>query len=82
MRKISPLRHVDQVKIPILVLHGIEDTVVPVEQSRRMSSRLERAQRKVRYVELAGDDHWLSGAATRTQMLREIETFLAQSLKK
>jgi dipeptidyl aminopeptidase/acylaminoacyl peptidase len=82
LRKISPLRHVEDAKIPILILHGIEDTVVPVEQSRRMSARLERAKRNVRYVELGGDDHWLSSASTRTQMLREIETFLAQSLQK
>jgi dipeptidyl aminopeptidase/acylaminoacyl peptidase len=82
LRKISPLRHADQVKVPILLLHGIEDTVVPVEQSRRMSARLERAKRDVKYVELGGDDHWLSSASTRTQMLREIETFLAQALKK
>jgi len=81
MRKISPLRHADQVKIPVLILHGIEDTVVPVEQSRRMSSRLEHARKNVRYVELGGDDHWLSSAPTRTQMLSEIETFLARSLK-
>jgi dipeptidyl aminopeptidase/acylaminoacyl peptidase len=82
LRKISPLRHADAAKIPILILHGIDDTVVPVEQSRRMSSRLESAKRNVRYVELAGDDHWLSSAPTRTQMLTEIETFLAQTLRK
>ena len=40
------------------------------------------AGRNVRYVELGGDDHWLSSASTRTQMLQEIEGFLAQSLKK
>ena len=34
LRKISPLRKADQVRIPILLLHGIEDSVVPVDQSR------------------------------------------------
>jgi dipeptidyl aminopeptidase/acylaminoacyl peptidase len=82
MRKISPLRHVEQVRIPVLLIHGIEDTIVPVEQSRTLNSRLQRARRDVRYVELSGDDHWLSSAPTRTQMLKEIETFLAGSLDK
>jgi hypothetical protein len=36
----------------------------------------------VRYVELGRDDHWLSSAGTRTQMLQEIEAFLAKSLAK
>ena len=53
-----------------------------VEQSRSMNKKLLRAKRNVRYVELGGDDHWLSSASTRTQMLQEIETFLATNLKK
>ena len=81
LRKVSPLRHADRVKIPILLLHGIEDSVVPVEQSRSMNKKLLGAKRNVRYVELGGDDHWLSSASTRTQMLQELETFLATSLK-
>ncbi len=80
LRKISPLRNAEQVRIPILLLHGVDDSVVPVEQSRDMNAKLLRAKRNVRYVEISGDDHWLSGASTRTQVLKEIETFLAQSL--
>lgn len=81
LRKISPIRHADVVRVPILLLHGVEDTVVPVEQSRSMNARLVRAKKDVRYVELKGDDHWLSSASTRTQVLQEIETFLERSLK-
>ena len=43
--------------------------------------KLKAAKRDVKYVELGGDDHWLSSASTRTQMLQEIETFLAQHLR-
>ena len=46
-----------------------------------MNRKLLRAKRNVRYVELGGDDHWLSSASTRTQMLQEIETFLAQAIR-
>ncbi len=80
LRKISPVRLVKQVRAPILILHGVDDSVVPVEQSRAMSRALERADKNVRYVELRGDDHWLSAASTRTQMLSEIESFLAEHL--
>jgi dipeptidyl aminopeptidase/acylaminoacyl peptidase len=81
LRKITPIRHADVVRIPTLLLHGLEDTVVPVDQSRSMNARLLRAKKNVRYVELRGDDHWLSSASTRTQVLQEIETFLATALK-
>jgi dipeptidyl aminopeptidase/acylaminoacyl peptidase len=80
LRKISPSRLVEQVRAPILLVHGVDDSVVPVEQSRSMSRALEKAKKQVRYVELRGDDHWLSAASTRTQMLREVETFLAEHL--
>jgi dipeptidyl aminopeptidase/acylaminoacyl peptidase len=54
--------------------------VVPIEQGRSMNGRLKRAGKDVRYVEMAGDDHWLSTAPTRTQMLSEVEKFLADHL--
>ncbi len=82
LRKVTPLRLADRVHIPILLLHALDDSVVPVEQSRDMNRKLIAAKRNVRFVELGGDDHWLSGASTRTQMLQELDTFLAQSLKK
>jgi dipeptidyl aminopeptidase/acylaminoacyl peptidase len=80
LRKVSPIRHADAVRTPVLLIHGVEDTVVPVEQSRRMNEKLQKANKDVKYVELQGDDHWLSSASTRTQVLQEIETFLAKTM--
>lgn len=76
----SPLRHVADVRIPILLMHGTDDSVVPIEQTKMMVSALQNAHKDVRYVELAGDDHWLSRAATRTLMLAEIEKFLNEKM--
>lgn len=45
-----------------------------------MERRLRDAGKQVRYVELTGDDHWLSDAPTRISMLRELESFLGQHL--
>jgi dipeptidyl aminopeptidase/acylaminoacyl peptidase len=80
IRSVSPALLADRVRAPILLIHGTDDTVVPIEQSRRMQRALSSAGKDVRFVELRGDDHWLSDAPTRIQMLREIETFLAQHL--
>jgi dipeptidyl aminopeptidase/acylaminoacyl peptidase len=80
MRAMSPANLAARVQIPILLIHGSNDTVVPIEQSRLMRDRLMEAHKNVRYVELQSDDHWLSKGATRIQMLREVEAFLAQNL--
>jgi dipeptidyl aminopeptidase/acylaminoacyl peptidase len=80
IRAVSPANLADRVTIPILLIHGTDDTIVPIDQSRRMRSRLAAAGKDVRFVELSGDDHYLSDAETRIQMLRELETFLARNL--
>jgi dipeptidyl aminopeptidase/acylaminoacyl peptidase len=77
IRGVSPANLADRVTIPILLIHGTDDTVVPLDQSRRMLDRLRDAGNDVCLVQLRGDDHWLSDAATRIQMLTELEAFLA-----
>ncbi|MEJ0060836.1 MAG: S9 family peptidase [Terricaulis sp.] len=80
IRGVSPANLADRVQIPILLIHGTDDTIVPIAQSRRMLDRLQSSGKNVRFVELTGDDHWLSDAPTRIQMLRELETFLAANM--
>lgn len=77
---ISPANRAANIRAPILLMHGLDDTVVPAAQSRRMRDALQAAGKPVRYIEMPGDDHWLSNAETRTQMLRELETFLGQHI--
>lgn len=77
----SPIDHVENIQIPILLLHGEEDSVVPVRQSRAMRRTLERAGKTVRYVELDGGDHWLFEYETRVHVLEELDTFLAEHLR-
>jgi dipeptidyl aminopeptidase/acylaminoacyl peptidase len=82
IRAVSPANLADRVQAPVLLVHGTDDIVVPIAHSRLMRDRLERAGRTVRYVELSGDDHWLSDAPTRIQMLRELDSFLGQHLRR
>jgi alpha-beta hydrolase superfamily lysophospholipase len=76
----SPARSASTVRAPVLLLHGVDDTVVPIQQSRTMERELKAAGKPVTFVSLTGEDHWLSRSATRTRVLQELETFLAQHL--
>jgi dipeptidyl aminopeptidase/acylaminoacyl peptidase len=76
LRSISPIDHVDAVTVPVLLIHGRDDTVVPYSQSEEMASALRRAGKSVQLVTLPHEDHWLSHGATREQMLEAIVTFL------
>jgi dipeptidyl aminopeptidase/acylaminoacyl peptidase len=72
----SPARLASRATIPILLIHGRDDTVVPIEQSRMMANALRGAGKPYEFVELDGEDHWLSRADTRTRMLTETVRFL------
>jgi dipeptidyl aminopeptidase/acylaminoacyl peptidase len=77
----SPARIAASVRAPILLLHGVDDSVVPVEQSRKMAKALKTANKPYTFIELPGEDHWLSSSASRIQVLAEMEKFLAEHLK-
>jgi dipeptidyl aminopeptidase/acylaminoacyl peptidase len=73
---ISPIEHVSAVTVPVLLIHGRDDTVVPYEQSDVMLSALKRAGKPVTLVTMKHEDHWLSRSETRLQMLQATVDFL------
>jgi dipeptidyl aminopeptidase/acylaminoacyl peptidase len=73
---ISPIRHVDAITAPLLLIHGKDDTVVPFEQSQLMYEALRDAKKDVQLVTLKKEDHWLSRSETRLQMLESSVAFL------
>ena len=80
LRAISPVRFADNVTAPVLLLHGDDDTVVPIEQSTAMHRALKRADKQVELVKLKGEDHSLSVAETRLQTLREMDRFIREHI--
>lgn len=72
----SPAHLAARIDGPLLLIHGRDDTVVPIEQSRIMADALRRAGKPVELIEMAGEDHWLSQSATRRRMLSETMRFL------
>jgi dipeptidyl aminopeptidase/acylaminoacyl peptidase len=80
LKAASPAEHAESAKAPVLLIHGRDDTVVPIEQSRIMERALRSAGKDVQLVELEGEDHWLSRASTRLETLRTLDSFLAKHL--
>jgi dipeptidyl aminopeptidase/acylaminoacyl peptidase len=72
----SPAKLAAQADAPILLIHGKDDSVVQIEQSRIMASALQNAGKPVEFIELKGEDHWLSRSETRQKMLAETVRFL------
>ena len=72
----SPAKLAAQADAPILLIHGRDDSVVAIEQSQIMADALRKAGKPVEFIELSGEDHWLSRTETRQRMLSETVRFL------
>jgi dipeptidyl aminopeptidase/acylaminoacyl peptidase len=80
LRAVSPFHQAKDANAPVLLIHAKDDVVVRIGQSRMMARALKAHGKDVELVELDGEDHWLSGAATRTEMLRRSIAFLDRHL--
>jgi len=76
LTQISPIAHIDRIDAPILLIHGRDDTTVPLEQSQVMADALRKAGKPVELVVQPGSDHWLSRGDTRLAMLEAVMAFL------
>lgn len=73
---ISPRKFASRADAPILLIHGKDDTVVYYKQSLAMADALKDAHKPYEFVTLKEEDHWLSRADTRKQMLQAAMAFV------
>jgi len=77
----SPARSIDTIRVPILLIHGLSDTVVPPSQSKNFARLLKQHGKDYQLMELEGEDHWLSTSDSRLTILQTLEEFLAANLR-
>jgi dipeptidyl aminopeptidase/acylaminoacyl peptidase len=63
-----------------MIMHGIDDTVVPYVQTEYMVSAMKSAGVRHELVQLKSEDHWLSRSPSRIEMLAQLERFLGKHL--
>ncbi len=62
-------------QVPILVIHGDEDEVVPVERTRRWVGEMQALGMAHLYIEVSGGDHSLVVSQTPENMRRIVDFF-------
>ncbi|WP_028311472.1 S9 family peptidase [Derxia gummosa] len=77
----SPLRLVDRIGAPVLLVHGRQDATVPVAHSELMGAALERAGKPVTTVLLDDADHNFQRVPDRVALLTLLESFLGAWLR-
>jgi dipeptidyl aminopeptidase/acylaminoacyl peptidase len=76
----SPLKLIDAIKRPVILFQGLEDKIVPPEQSERMALRLKARGIDAEYHAFAGEGHGFRSAPTIIAVLKAELAFLRRVL--
>jgi dienelactone hydrolase len=76
----SPLGQADRLKAPLIVFHGLEDGVVPPDQSRILVERLRQRGIPVELMLFEGEGHGFRDGGVQRQVLEATEGFLRRHL--
>jgi acetyl esterase/lipase len=77
---ISPIRHVQAIKAPILLVHGVDDGVVDFEQSVAMKRALDKSGRPTELIRLKDEGHSYWSWDNEKLVLNAIDAFLWKHL--
>ncbi|KAH8880595.1 putative dipeptidyl peptidase IV [Thozetella sp. PMI_491] len=79
-RERSPLHFAQQIRAPLLLIHGEDDRVVPIEQSREIQRKIEERGGDVKLVAVPAEGHGFKKAANLELYLREAEAWWQKTL--
>jgi dipeptidyl aminopeptidase/acylaminoacyl peptidase len=75
-RERSMVGRADLIQQPLLLMHGTDDPVVPVGQSRALRDTLHASGVEVRYIEFEGEGHGLRNPEYRRREYELVGAFL------
>jgi dienelactone hydrolase len=76
---VSPIKAIDRIKVPLMLIHGKKDVTVDHGQSSSMYAAMLKAGKKVEFVSIPLADHYFTRQADRVTLLTSIESFLARN---
>ena len=77
---ISPVRHVEKIRVPVFVAHGKDDPVADISESRRLISELKEHNVPHEVMFAGGEGHGFGHLGNQVELYTRIEAFLAKNL--
>lgn len=81
LRRLSPIHRVDRVKAPTIVLHGANDTNVPVVEAEQVVENLKKRNVPVEYVLFPDEGHGWRKTPNRIRSTVQIVKFFDKHLR-
>lgn len=69
----SPLKYVDKVETPLLILHGEKDFRCPIEQAEQLFIALKQRKKTTKFIRLPESNHELSRSGKPTLRIKRLE---------
>lgn len=80
LARISPARHADELKLPVLLVHGKDDQNAHFDQYTTMLQALTKAGNVPETYVVAGEGHGFYSPESQAELYRRLEAFLARHL--
>ncbi len=80
LRALSPIHRFDALRAPLLVVHGENDTNVPVEEAEQVVAAARSRNIPVEFMRFDGEGHELMGRRNRLAFLERTVNWLAERL--
>ena len=80
LREVSPVVQAGKIKIPLLLIHGDGDFVVPIAQSKAMKKALDKAGHKTELITLKDEGHSYWSDDSEKLTMSAVDNFLWQHL--
>ncbi|HEY3052465.1 MAG TPA: S9 family peptidase [Thermoanaerobaculia bacterium] len=81
LRSLSPINKLDRVKTPLIVLHGANDTNVPVVEAEQIVNTLKQRNVPVEYILFPDEGHGWRKTPNRIRSTLSIVKFFSERLK-
>ncbi|MCK4656707.1 MAG: S9 family peptidase, partial [candidate division Zixibacteria bacterium] len=74
--EMSPIKHVRNIRTPLLIIHSENDLRCPIEQGEQLFAALKMLRRKVEMVRFPGEPHGLSRCGRPDRRIARLEWIL------
>jgi dipeptidyl aminopeptidase/acylaminoacyl peptidase len=80
--EIDPLNHADKIKAPLMVIHGVNDPRVPIQESDQIVKKLKARNHPVQYSRIEEEGHTMMKLKNKITSYTEMAEFLEKYLGK
>lgn len=80
LEKCSPLNYLDNIQVPLLIVHGKNDHVVAENESRQIYESMKKKNKAVTYILFPNEGHRFGNSSNKMMYFDHAEAFLSEHL--